>query len=89
MSERFFSDPVDQNIRTQCALNWKIMVSEWRSVIAVPLNVGGSARLIKPAKTVYVHAKTPQTQRARANGIGCALLWFRTAEPLGEHRFEN
>ena len=26
------------------------MVSEWRSVIAVSLNVGGGVRLIKPAK---------------------------------------
>ena len=34
MSERF-SDPVDQDIRTQWALSWKIVVSEWRSLIAV------------------------------------------------------
>ena len=45
-----FSDPIDQDIRTQCALSWKIVVSEWRSVIAVSLNVGGGVRLIKPAK---------------------------------------
>ena len=45
-----FSDPIDQDIRTQCALSWKIVVSEWRSVIAVLQNVGGSVRLIKPAK---------------------------------------
>ena len=45
-----FSDPIDQDIHTQCALSWKIVVSEWRSVIAVSLNVGGGVRLIKPAK---------------------------------------
>ena len=28
----------------------EIVVSEWRSVIAVSLNVGGGVRLIKPAK---------------------------------------
>ena len=44
-----FSDPVDQDIRTQCALSWKIVV-EWRSVIAVSLNVGCDIGLIKPAK---------------------------------------
>ena len=49
MSERF-TDPIDQDIRTQWALSWKIVVSEWRSVIAVSLNVGGGVRLIKPAK---------------------------------------
>ena len=45
-----FSDPIDQDIRTKWALSWKIVVSEWRSVIAVSLNVGGGIRLIKPAK---------------------------------------
>ena len=50
-----FSEPVDQNIRSQCALSWKIVVSEWRSVIAVSLNVGGGVRLIKSAK-LHVHA---------------------------------
>ena len=49
-----FSDPTDQDIRTQWALSWKIVVSEWRLVIAVSLNVGGGIRLIKPAK---LHAK--------------------------------
>ena len=33
----------------------EIVVSEWRSVIAVSLNVGGGVRLI--GKTVHVHAK--------------------------------
>ena len=58
-----FSDPIDQDICTQCALTWKIVVTEWRSVIAVSLNVGGGIRLIKPAKlymctqTHYKHDK--------------------------------
>ena len=43
--------PIQQtNIRIQCALSWKLVVSEWRSVIAVSLKVGGGVRLIKPAK---------------------------------------
>ena len=56
----YFSDPIDQNIRTQCALSWKIVVSEWQSVIAVSLNVGGGVRLIKTGKTVHAQAKTLQ-----------------------------
>ena len=46
----YFSDPVNQDIRTQCALIWKIVVSEWQSVTAVSLNVGSGIHLIKPAK---------------------------------------
>ena len=56
MSERF-SDPTDQDIGTQCALSWKIVVSEWWLVIAVSLNVGGGVRLIKPAK-LYMYTQT-------------------------------
>ena len=33
------------------------MVSEWRSVIAVSLNVGGGVRLIETGKSVPVHAE--------------------------------
>ena len=61
-----FSDPIDQDIRTQCALSWKIM-AEWRWVIAVSLNVGGGVRLIKPAKlymcrqTHYKHDEDGRT----------------------------
>ena len=36
-----FSNPIDQDIHSQCALSWKIVVSEWRSVSALSLNVGG------------------------------------------------
>ena len=35
----------------------KIVASEWRSVIAVSLNVDGGVHLIKTVKTVHVHAK--------------------------------
>ena len=35
----------------------KIVVSEWRLVIAVSLDVDGGVRLIKTVKTVHVHAK--------------------------------
>ena len=76
-----FSDPID---RTQCALSWNIVVFEWRSVVAVSLNVGGGSRLIKPAKLyicMHKHYKHDED--------GCARPWFRTAKPLGERRYEN
>ena len=44
-------------------------------------------------KIVHVHAKkkkkTLQTQRGQTLGAGCVRQWFRTAEPLGERRYEN
>ena len=83
-----FADPIDQDIRTYGALSWKIVVSQWRSVIAVSLNVGGGVHLIKPAK-LYSARKTLQTQRGRTHGAGCVWQWFRTAQPLGERRYEN
>ena len=33
--------------------------------------------------------KTLQTQRGRTHGAGCVRQWSRTAEPLGERRYEN
>ena len=33
--------------------------------------------------------KTLQTQQGRTHGAGCVRQWFRTAEPLGERRYEN
>ena len=40
-------------------------------------------------KTVQSCArKTLQTQRGRTHGAGCVRHWFRTAEPLGERRYE-
>ena len=41
------------------------------------------------SKTVLMHAKTLQTQRGRTHCAGCVQQWFRTAEPLGERRYEN
>ena len=79
-----FSDPIDQDIRIQCALSWKIVVSEWRSVTAVSLNVGGGVRLIKPAK-LYMYMQT----NYKHNEDGRTAPGFRTAEPLGERRDEN
>ena len=40
-------------------------------------------------KTAHVHAKTLLAQRGRKHGAGCVRQWFRTAEPLGERRYEN
>ena len=80
-----FSDPIDQEIHTQCALSWKIVVSERRSVIAVSLNIGGGVCRYKRAKlhmcrrTHYKHDEDGRT----------ALLWFCTTEPLGERHHEN
>ena len=45
--------------------------------------------LYQTGKTVKLHAKTLQTQRGRTHGAGCVRQWFRTAEPLGERRYEN
>ena len=45
-----FSDAIDKDICTQCALSWKIVVSEWQSVIAVPLNAGGGVHTNKKEK---------------------------------------
>ena len=33
--------------------------------------------------------KTLQTQRGRTHGAECARQWFRTAEPLGDRRYEH
>ena len=33
--------------------------------------------------------KTLHTQRGRTHGAGCVRQWFRTAEPLGQRRYEN
>ena len=40
------------------------------------------------SKTVHVHANHYK-QRGRTHGAGCVRQWFRTAEPLGERRYEN
>ena len=78
-SNNFSNSPIDQNICTQCALSWKIVVSDWRSVIAVSLNAGGTVRLIKPAKlcmcmqTHYKHNKDGSTALGVC-GHGSVLL---------------
>ena len=69
-----FSDPIDQDIRTQWALSWKLVVSEWRSVIAVSLNVGGGVRLIKPAKLCLCTQNTTNTTRTDARRWVCAAM---------------
>ena len=51
-----FSYPIDQEIRTQCALSWKKVVSEWQSVIAMSLNIRCGVPLIRPAVLCYVCA---------------------------------
>ena len=84
----FFFRPNRQDIRIQCALSWKIVVAEWRSVIAVSLNVG--VRLIKPAKLYICTQKSyKHNEDGRTHEAGCARLWFRTTEPLGERHYEN
>ena len=67
-----FSDPIDQDIRTQWALSWKIVVSEWQSVIAVSLNVGDGVRLIRPAKLCMCMQNTTNTTRTDARCRVCA-----------------
>ena len=74
-----FSDPIDQDILTQEYSGIRV-----GSVIAVSLNVGGGVRQICTCER-----RTLQTQRGRTNGAGCVRQWFRTAEPLGERRYEN
>ena len=34
-------------------------------------------------------SKTLHTQRGWTHGAGCVRQWFRTADPLGERRYEN
>ena len=48
--QKNFSKPIDQDICTQSALSWKIVVSEKQSVTAVSLSVGGGVHLIKLTK---------------------------------------
>ena len=82
MSERFFRSKRPRYPHPVCS-ELEIVVSEWPSVIAVSLNIGrggGGASALSTSKTV---------RRGRTHGAGCVRLWFRTAEPLGERRYEN
>ena len=91
-----FSDPIDQDIRTQWALSWNIVVSKWRSVIAVSLNVGDGVRLIKPAKLCMYTQNTINTTRTAAQRQVCAAMipyrWATRGTSLREleytHTFE-
>ena len=74
MSERFFRSNRPSDIRTQWALSWKIVVSEWRSVIAVSLNVGCGVRLIKPAKLCMCTQNTTNTTRTDTRRRVCAAM---------------
>ena len=62
----------------------KNVVSEWRSVIAVSLNVGDDVCLIKRPKLYMSTHKHYEHDKDGLHGAGCARPWFRTAEPLGE-----
>ena len=88
-----FSDPIDQDICTQWALSWKIVVSEWRSVIAVSLNVGGGVRLIKPAKLCMCMQNTTNTTRTDAGHQVCAAnvpyCWTTRATSLRELEYTH
>ena len=73
MSERFFRSnrpgyphPVSSELEK--------VVSEWRSVIAVSLNVGGGVRLIKPAKLYMCTQNTTNTTRTDARRRVCAAM---------------
>ena len=92
MSERF-SRSIDQDIRTQWALSWKIVVSEWRSVIAVALNVGGGVRLIKPAKLCMCTQNTTNTTRTDARRRVCAAMvpyhWVTRGTSLRELEYTH
>ena len=48
-----------------------------------------TSALSKPAKLYMCTQNTGHTLQRRTHGAGCARPWFRTAEPLGERRYEN
>ena len=84
ISERFFRSnrpgyphPVSSELENSCI-----------RVDAVSLNVGGGARLTNRQNCTCAR-KTLQTKRGRTHGAGCVRQWFRTAEPVGERRYEN
>ena len=79
-----FSDPVDQDIRTQYTLSYRIVVSEWRSVIAVSLNVGDGVRLIKLAK-LYICTQT----HYKHDEDGRSAPDVCVHGSIGERRYEN
>ena len=59
-------------------------------MVAVSLNVGGGVCLIKPAKQYMCTQNTTTTTRTDVRRrVWYVRQWFRTAEPLGERRYEN
>ena len=81
-----FSDPIGQDIRTQGALAGKKVVSEWRSVIEVSLNVGGCVRNIKPAK-LYICTRKHYKYDEDGRTVPCVC--GHGSVPLWERRYEN
>ena len=87
MSEQFFrssipgylhpvsSEPENSGIRVAVGDCSVIERRQWRP----PYHTG---------KTVHVHAKHYK-HHERTHGAACFRQWFRTAEPLGERRYEN
>ena len=80
MSERFFRS----NRPGYPHLSWKIMVSEWRSVIAVSLNLGGGLCLIKPPK-LYICTQT----HYKHDEDGRTAPDVCVHGSIGERRYEN
>ena len=63
-----FSNPLDQDICTQCALSWKIAIPVWRLVIAVSMNVRSGVRHSKSAK-LYMCMQKHNKDRHTATGV--------------------
>ena len=87
MSERFFRSnrpgyphPVSSELENS---GIRVAVGDCRS-----LNVGGGVCLSNRQNCTCAR-KTLQTQQGRTHGAGCVRQWLRTAEPLGERRYEN
>ena len=72
MSERFFRSNRPRYPHQVCS-ELEIVVSEWPSVIAVSLNIGGGVRL----------STSKAVRRGRTHGAGCVRLWFRLLSHSG------
>ena len=69
-----FSDPIDQDIGTQCALRWKIVVSEWQLVIAVSV----ASALSNRQNCTCARKNTTNITRPDARGQLCtAIVLYR------------
>ena len=80
---------IDQDICTQSAPSWKIVISEWWPVIAVSLNIGSGIHFIKPAKLYMCTKKTLQTQSGQMHNTWYIGPLFCTTEPLRERGYKN